>query len=176
MNRKIPTGFTDYPIEGNPDSVVIEVEVLAYDRNKYVIVRRGDVVEEIKSGYLLSDAGLTKHFGRKFFYSLPQAVGGRWPTRREIHAEYAQHRVRTTTYTLWVGNAKHKYATLDAALRHFARVWRSGDCAVDRKQARGFGLVMDTLIESEGGHLVIPSYGKDRPSFKNGHHYKKYFR
>ena len=170
------TAYTDYPIEGNPDSKVIEVELLAYDRNKYVTVRRGDVTESVKSGYLYRDPAQARWIGRMVLALLPKEEGEKPPTRREIAAERKERRDCRTTYVLWVAKVRHPYATLAAVMRHFARSYATADCVLMRFQCRGYSSTTECVLEAENGHLVIPSYGRERPCFKNNHHYRKYFR
>lgn len=163
------TAFTDYPLNGSTG--VIEVTVLAYDRNKYVTVRHGETLESVKSGYLYRDVQLRHWFGESWLYALPEEVGGPVPTRKAVHAELrAIRRRHRTTYTLWVGDKKHPYGTLKAALRHFGRVFRDQDCALSRQQEVRHSWRQDSIVESEGGGLVIPVWGRKKTSIFRSRH------
>lgn len=54
--------WTKYPLDiRNPQYTLYQVEVLAYDGNKYVLVETGGDTYSMKYGYLFVDAECTQH-------------------------------------------------------------------------------------------------------------------
>lgn len=161
--------FTDYPIDGATG--VIEVAMLAYDRNKYVTVQYGNTIEEVKSGYLYLDAGLKQPYGARRLYALPLEVDGTVPTRRQAHAELMGRRRRhQTKYVLWVGEVRHQYRHLHEALRHFGRACDEHNCVLMRNKDNGRTWSSECFVESEDGGLVIPVTGRKRTSLFRTRH------
>ncbi|WP_087864421.1 hypothetical protein [Comamonas thiooxydans] len=94
---------TDYPIEGNEAHSWIQVQLLAYDRNRYVAVQHGAVIEWIKAGYVRkakASSAPVKYLSRKDLYSLPREVGGPKPSCFAVHLELKAYRKRETDYSL----------------------------------------------------------------------------
>lgn len=161
--------YTDYPVNGSTG--VIKVEMLAYDRDKYVTVRHGDNIEEVKTGYLFQDDKLQQFFNMTHFCSLPSELNESKPTRRQVCAEVMAHRRRHhTTYTLWIGKNIQTYRNLHQALRHFGRVFREQDCALFRSRAIGRTWSSESFVESEGGVLVIPVRAGTMRGLLSAHH------
>lgn len=163
------TAFTEYPLQNSQG--VIAVDLLAYDRNKYVTVGVGSATEEVKAGYLFCDEALKKRVSDRQLYALPQKLGGASPTRLEVHKELkAIRRRHVTLYIVWVGNSRCEYRSLHAALRHFGRMCQKEDCEVMRQRFRKFSSVSDSIITSEGGSLVVPVYGpQHKTAFRSRH-------
>ncbi len=159
--------YTDYPINGVDG--VKEVEVLAYDRNKYVTVLFQGKTTAIKAGYLMQDEALTKPVLRRQLLALPAEEGGSVPSRREIHAELKQmRRQHRTSYTLLVGDEAHEYRSLKESLAHFGRVYRDADCTLIRYRARKYRWGSEPFVASEGGQLII-LLDSGAPYFKAHH-------
>ena len=69
--------YTDYPFEGNENGSTIEVEVLAYDRNKYAQVNWNGEIHEVKTGYLYREPERQKNLKYSELIALPIEVGGK---------------------------------------------------------------------------------------------------
>lgn len=147
--------YTDYTINGSTG--IIQVEALSYDRNKYVTVRYGNIIDEIKSGYLYLDPGLQHFIGQRRLYALPMEPGEKPRTRRQVHAELMINRRRhKTTYVLYLGEEKYVHDQLGDALRHFGRVFRQRDCWLMKKSETKNCWSSEAVVESENGELIIP--------------------
>lgn len=159
--------YTDYPINGTDG--VKEVEVLAYDRNKYVTVRFQGKTTAIKAGYLRQDEALTNPVLRRQLRVLPVKEDGSVPTRREIHAELKQmRRQHRTAYTLLVGDDAYEYRSLKESLAHFGRVYQGADCTLIRYRARKYRWGSVPFVASEDGQLII-LLDSHAPYFKAHH-------
>lgn len=68
--------WTDYPLSNKPDHYpeFVEVEVLAYDRNKYVVVEYDGRQHTIKAGYLYSTKSANAEDLEKELAALPESV------------------------------------------------------------------------------------------------------
>lgn len=156
--------YTDYPLPGNPDAHVVEVLVLAYDRNKYATVRYEGETDSVKCGYLFQNEALTRPIPALAWHLLPTEVDGPRVTRRQAHgALKAQRRAKETRYVLWVEAERHNYRTLREALRHFKRV--TGDCQLNRNTTRGRCSSFGPVLSREDGQLFI--------SARRGRHFIK---
>ena len=179
MTRSTPAprtlrAFTDYPIAGSAG--VVEIEVLAYDRDKYANVRLlsdPNATESVKSGYIFLDAALTQRPGMVRLYGLPTEMGEPGYNRRQVHATLKTEHKRKTEYNLWVGETRHTYATLREALRHLARVYRTHDCGLCRTRKEGYSWVSMPLLDVETGLFDISMNRKGRAVFKV-RHFKRY--
>lgn len=78
--------FTDYPVVGNPDGKRVPVQLLAYDRNKYVTVSYNGHTDKVKSGYITDAEGKPTPGYKNTLYELPYEVGGPAVPRREAVA------------------------------------------------------------------------------------------
>lgn len=159
---RLQYAYTDYPLPEHQG--VVKVQLLAYDRNKYVTVDFQGFYEGVKSGYLFADAALTKHLTWAKLYSLPRSVEHHWPTRKEVAAELKARRKRKTHYFLWLGDERRSVGTLKAALRLIARDRRKVDCMLDRRTE----FMTTTLLETERGSLVRYTH-RGRPHLKRRH-------
>lgn len=149
------TAYTDYPVGAHTGT--IKVELLAYDRDKYVTVRAGTDVEDVKTGYLFQDKDLKRHLSVITLYSLPSEEGKPVPTRLKAHAEMMKHRRRhKTRYSLWVGDKRFEYSNLHDALRHFGRERKQVNCVLFRDRFRSRRSIYEMMVESENGLLCIP--------------------
>lgn len=174
MPAPVLKAFTDYPIEGHTG--IIEVEVLAFDRNKYATVRIGDIVEDVKRCYLCRDPALTRPLDLVRLYQLPQEVGEPAEPRAQVFRTLKHERRRRTDYILWVGDTRHAYKTLDAALRHMARVSRTETCLLRRCRSMNYGFSSEGLVENgPEGYFIMTGTKRSRNSIKT-RHYKKYFK
>lgn len=108
--------YTDYPIEGNESSDLIPIELLAYDRDKYVTVKYKDVVESTKSGYIYKFNGGKKYLSKKELFSLPTQAGDSFPSKRNIAKELKDSRKKKTSYSVWIDDTRSKFDTLDSTL------------------------------------------------------------
>lgn len=154
--------YTDYPLPEHQG--VVKVRLLAYDRNKYVTVDFQGYCDGVKSGYLFSDAALTKHLTQAKLYRLPRSVDQSWPTRKAVAAELKAGRKRKTHYFLWLGDERRTVGTLKAALRLIARDRKKVDCMLDRRTE----FLTTTLLETEQGSMVRYTH-RGRPHLKRGH-------
>lgn len=145
--------FTDYPLEGATG--VVEVQMLAYDRNKYATVRFGAQVTKIKAGYLYRDPALTRCLARVEFYSLPVADDAPTPSRRQACRELKARRRKKTTYTV----RQRCFTTLRAAAKALARCYLSNQEAnLWRERGIGGSWSNAPLLEIErdpAGHLLF---------------------
>lgn len=113
---------TDYPLNGQAyDGVWNEVELLAYDRYKYVMVRGGTWV---KNGYIKRLDG--KPLSMAQLYSLPEEVEDKKPTRRDVAAELKawqkyKQKVWYRIYLEDMGPAKN-FSNLRSAMLHCLRL------------------------------------------------------
>lgn len=64
--------FCHYPFRTS-EPEIFEAEALAYDENKYLIVReiKSRELMSIKSGYIFLDIGCTKHLNKSILATLP---------------------------------------------------------------------------------------------------------
>lgn len=92
--------FTDYPIEGNADGAMVQVELLAYDRNKYITVKYKGEIDEVKSGYIYSDPAVLRSLTQKEVFALPQTLHARRPHKLHIAQELRKARITKVTYLL----------------------------------------------------------------------------
>lgn len=148
--------YTDYPLQTNPTSSVVEIEVLSYDRNKYAGVRHDGEEEEIKTGYIYKDPACTKLFPKIHWVLLPCVPWGKKPTRLEAYREHKKfYRANKVRYAFYSENKKGRYASLDAALKVFSAC--DQDCSVFVNYVKGTGRGGGLLVSREDGHLVISS-------------------
>lgn len=89
----------------------LEVQLLAYDRNKYVLVQLPDgTQDEFKSGYIKRPDNFGYLTYRQLF-SLPvlhwteERIGTR-RTKRDVQAELRENYKHKTTFTVYVSNCK----------------------------------------------------------------------
>lgn len=174
MAKPVLKAFTDYPIDGY--NGVHQVEVLAYDRDKYATVRIGSSVEDVKSGYLFRDPALTRHLSRVSLYRLPQEVGEPADSHEEVQRELKRLRRRRADYTLWVGDIAHQYKSLAEALGHMSRVPCTETTLLRRCRHFKCGFVSECLMEQGPEGFVTFTGTKGRHSSIKTRHFKKYFR
>ena len=119
--------YTDYPLlDPATDNEVKEIDVLSYDRNKYVVVRYNDEEHEVKRGYIWKDSKLTKGFPTIAWTSLPSAPHEVKPTKIQANKERKQiNRSKTTVYRVYANNKYKQYRNVLRALDAFSRA--SGD-------------------------------------------------
>lgn len=159
--------YTDYPLQTNPNSEVVEIEVFSYDRNKYCTVRHAGEEEEIKAGYVWRDPKLTKRFSNLCWLQLPVKPWNKAPSRLQVFAEYKRiYRSKKVSYTLYNGSEDHYYNTLSDALKAFSRV--KGDCYLFADTVGGFGWSARMILSREKGHLFVASDNR-RPALKSRH-------
>lgn len=146
--------YTDYPfVDG--DYSIKEIEVLAYDRDKYASVRTPDgTIDQVKTGYITKDAGATKFFNRRVWHSLPTCVSGLKPTRKEVAAERKRWYKKKVTYCVFRTN-EHRHRTftnLKAALE-FVKTAGIGGSELVRYSDRKNSWTSDCLIRYDEGVL-----------------------
>jgi hypothetical protein len=166
--------FTDYPLDECVGALMVEVEMLAYDRDKYVTVRYGEQVTSIKRCYLYLAPDMEKLVTRKQLYRLPLEVDGSMRTRRQVHHEMMLDRRRKkTTYDLFIDDQFcGVYTTLHEALRQFGMHYKQMNCLLRKTHSRGFDSIALSVVESEDGQLFIPTYRQRHTFFKMKHHFK----
>ena len=145
--------YTDYPFVGQDTyGRVKEVDVLSYDRNKYVSVRYNGENYEIKRGYIWKDSGLTKGFPTIAWTSLPFEPDEAKPTKLQANKERKQiKRAKTTIYRLYTSNKCRQYRNVLRALDAFSRA--NGDRYLN-KLVSAYGWFSGSIpIEVTGGEL-----------------------
>lgn len=174
MAKPVLKAFTDYPIDGYDG--VHQVEVIAYDRDKYATVRIGSSVEDVKSGYLFRDEALTRRLSRVSLYRLPVEAGAPADSHEKVQRELKRLRSRRTDYTLWVGDTPHQYKSLAEALVGMSRVPRGETTLLRRCRHFKCGFVSECLLENGPDGFVTFTGTKGRHSSIKTRHFKKYFR
>lgn len=163
--------YTDYPLETNPTSGVVEIEVLSYDRNKYAGVRHDGEEEEIKIGYIYKDPACTKTFANIHWLLLPRNPWDKKPTRLEAYREHKKtYRFKKISYALYSKGKKKHYTNLSDALKALSSCERDYALFVNTVNGRGWGGGL--LVSREDGHLVISS--RRSSSSLKIRHLKKY--
>lgn len=151
--------------------MVVEIEVLSYDRNKYCIVKHDGVEDEIKQGYIYKDRKLTKQFTDIHWMLLPRAPWDKKPTRLEAHEELkATYRRKKTRYTVYTDNKVEDFRNRPDALKYFAST--VGYSLLIMQVVGGKRWVHKKILEREDGHLFTPSR-RGFPDIKI-RHLKKY--
>lgn len=157
--------FTDYPLPTRQG--MVEVDVVAYDRNKYATVRYAGEEFQIKRGYLHADAAMTRQITRARWCALPYAADAPAPTRRAAERERkTKVRTKRTRYTLWIGQRRHDAATLAVALR-CAR--GKTDFSIFRTRHLGRKWANTFLVRANGGQLTVGCRPGQRPVLKQKH-------
>ena len=109
--------YKDYPIEGNESSDLIAIELLAYDRNKYVTVKYKELIDSIKSGYIYKLVeGDKKFLSKNDVFSLPVEVGEGRPSRKDIANELKSSRHKKTSYNVWIDGKREEFDTILSAV------------------------------------------------------------
>lgn len=163
--------YTDYPLQTNPQSNVVEIQVLSYDRNKYATIRHEGEEEEIKTGYIWKDPELTKRVSDLCFLRLPVKPWDKAPSKLKAYREYKKtYRHKRVSYTLYRGSQYRYYSTLDSALKAFSNT--VGDCYVIVVTVSGYGWSTRMLLSREKGQLYAAT-NRRHPTL-NPRHLKKY--
>lgn len=148
--------FTDYPLPARQG--MVEVDVVAYDRNKYATVRYAGDEFQVKRGYLHADAAMTRQIPRARWCALPYATTAPAPTRRAAERERkAKARAKQTRYTLWIGPCRHDIGTLAEALR---RARQLTDFHLFRTRRLGGSWTNACLIEVAAGQITLCATSK----------------
>lgn len=121
----------DLDLENDPKNY-IDCELLAYDRDKYILIRFPDGrEEEYKSGYI-RNAKNFKYLTYRQLYSLPifswgsdKKVGTK-PTKRDVQKELREHyKIKTTFKLYYIDNnnndGRKSVRTLNAAIKLFRK-------------------------------------------------------
>ncbi|GBG14860.1 porin [Novimethylophilus kurashikiensis] len=144
------------------------VDILAYDRNKYVTVRQNGEVSLVKRGYLFRDALGQVRFPAIFWYQLPRAEGLPRPSRLQASQELkALRRHSKTRYMLHTNGAPKCSDTLVKALRMFSDV--AGDCFLTRFKDKGRSSMSGAILTRENGELFIITHGRGYHEVKQAH-------
>lgn len=147
--------YTDYPIASNLQSEVIEVEMLTYDRDKYVTVKHGDCVEDIKRGYLFKDPKLTQRITKLTWCLLPED-GDELKSRREAYCELKQNRAKSVEYTVYhQSHGEFKFDALLKALKKFNSFTDREGWAIHRVETTSCGFKSETILEKTNGTIYI---------------------
>lgn len=118
--------------ENNRDNYIV-CELLAYDRDKYVLCKNPDgVITEYKSGYFKRIDNFGYLTNRQLF-SLPVLTWGKdekygaKPTKRDVQKELKEHYKIKTEFTLYVSNTSKAEDTKNivvGTLKEAVRVFR----------------------------------------------------
>lgn len=171
--------YTDYPIAGNEEGVVVAIELLAYDRNKYLTVRFGDSTEEVKTGYVYKviNGKTKKWLSTKDILSLPTSTDAKAPTQRDIHSELKSKRSKKTTYSVWVGGTRSEFNTLKEVFAFvFPFVTNTTKDIVVMKEFRSKHSWYNAAIVEVTGNDVWDFPERRRGARNSGVLSKKYFR
>lgn len=121
--------YTDYPILGDGDHSIRQVDVVAYDRDKYARIVFNGEYYEVKSGYIFVDAQLKRRFSKYAWYSLPLEPGETAPTKLQVAREVKSISKRRTRYKVyfWLNELCSscpvaKFSNLAGALAHMSKV------------------------------------------------------
>lgn len=155
--------YTDYPfVDG--DYSIKEIEVLAYDRDKYASVRTPDgTINQVKTGYITKDAGATKFFNRRVWHSLPERVFGPRPTRKQIATTHKRFYKKRVTYRVFWETSARKFTNLVDAIA-FIKTINIDDCNLVRYSDLKTSWTSEPLLGIENGipYRVRNTCGKDR--------------
>lgn len=114
--------YTDYPIPGNPNSGVVEIEVLTYDRNKYSHVRCDGIISSMKRGYIFSldKNGNRKQIKQLELYKLPVELGDEPNSKLKALTELRKDRKPYVRYVLSFGYRldSYKFSSMDNLLKY----------------------------------------------------------
>ena len=164
--------ITDYPIQGEYDGTWQYVELLAYDQDKYVLVRDSKgTLAEVKAGYIRKEVMKGKtlvrtHLRALDLYSLPFTQDAPRPTRRQVAQLLRKLRAKTTTYCLHIEKTtaaetrRVQFHCLEGAVRAMAIIaFRARDAQervslylmeqTSRKLSWSQKLVLDVAIRTE---------------------------
>lgn len=154
LKKNTMKAYTNYPLQTNPTSSVVEIEVLSYDRNKYAGVRHDGEEEEIKTGYIYKDAELTKRFAEIEWYLLPEDAWSKKPTRQQAYQEMKYDKRRKgIKYALNLGGSLKEYKNLSDALSAFAS--SSQDGWLLRSVRKGYSFNAGPILERVDGWLYV---------------------
>lgn len=170
--------FTDYPVEGNPDSKVVEVTVLAYDRDKYATVEYNGTQSDVKTGYIFKDPELKVYFNNRVWYTTPREVG--LPTQTKLRAcrEYKHSAKKSIWYSVWADSIDHKnshqcyVSTLKEAMRMFMDTDKWHSCAIERyigTKYNHLSFVHIPMVTRTQVDFVQPTDHKGRPYLTVAH-------
>lgn len=104
--------YTDYPLNGNENSAIIEVELLSYDRNKYCNVLFNGEIQSMKAGYLYRDPDLKNYLG-DWVLKVPCKLDMKKPTKHQYENERRKNRIDKTRYLVYNTDYSTKYGTCD---------------------------------------------------------------
>ena len=173
--------YTDYPIADA--SGVVEVKVLAYDRNKYATVRLGEHVTDVKSGYLFRDRDLSKPLKTLALHQLPVSCDHSLDTfdprlqprtKFQARAEWKAAHKSSTQYFVDVhlptGRKEYRFDSLLKSLVFMAKQDRAGfDISLyQSKQDKG-GSVGRTIFDTEDRQITFYGRRSERLLVKRRH-------
>lgn len=151
--------YTDYPLIENTPTQMYVVDVLAYDRNKYLALQYNDEIHWVKAGYVYKDPVSYKTLSRNALLKLPVRVGLMAPSRKEVAREIKLGRAKKTIYTVVTDTHTTVYKNLNKALNRFKQTWRSTETKLFRKVSRSYSFSHECLLYSEDGEMTIPYHG-----------------
>lgn len=150
--------YTDYPILGDGDHSIRQVDVVAYDRDKYARIVFNGKDYEVKSGYIFADAQLKRRFSKYAWYSLPTEIDGKYPTRKEVHdtvkAEYRRKKVKYIVSKQHPTTLKYTekiFRNLHGALAYASAIKKRTDADVERVIQSGFSYHSQGILCIEDG-------------------------
>lgn len=167
--------YTDYPVIGNPNGNVVAVDVLAYDRDKYVDVSYNGNHDSVKLGYVWLDENLTKRLSSSKIscFRLPTEVGLSLQTKPEAVREYKDTYRYTTWYSVCTGNSgEFTFETLKQAVECFIKHKSDSYATLFRHRGpkflrmTGWGFNNERLITREGNTIDQDKNPKGRYPFK----------
>lgn len=158
--------YTDYTILGDRDHSIRQVDVVAYDRDKYARIVFNGEYYEVKSGYIFADDQLKLRFSKYAWYSLPTEIDGKYPTRKEVHDTVKkEYRRRKTLYEVdfypegidacLPRKAVKRFSNLADALRYMSWAKDSGEegaAYLYRSIYRGHNYSGSQILVAGGGY------------------------
>lgn len=153
--------YTDYPIIGDGDHSIRQVDAVAYDRDKYARIVFNGEYYEVKIGYIFADAQLKRRFSKYAWYSLPIEIDGEYPTRKEVHdtvkAEYRRKKVEYIVSRLHPTTLRYTekiFRNLHKALAYASAIKNTTDVDVERIILSGFSYHSQGILCIEDGYGV----------------------
>lgn len=171
--------YTDYPITGNEVGDDVEIEVLSYDRNKYLTVLYRGNTDEVKTGYVykLTNQG-RKSLSVQELYSLPINQGATKPTRLEVSLKLKARRKRKTQYRVWSGNRSFMFDSLQSVLKWIVKQIKT-DSTLSLsvlREVRGKGSWSSKAVVDIEGALVYDITDNKQGARCSGFLSKKHYR
>lgn len=167
MRKKELFAYTDYPLQENKASAIVQVQLLAYDQNKYALVRHAATEEMVKTGYLFKDAELKYRLNGTVLDMLPLSASGPWPTRHQVQARNRKRRkVNKLSYCLGYQGHTWNFKNLQKALQRFDTA-PAGSWLMYTKETKSRTTYSPLLCKQPSGIDVV--LDSKRPRLKTRH-------